>query len=41
MWSIITGLIYFLIIVPGWKLSSRDVAKIRGAGYHKNLRQAV
>ena len=30
MWSIITTLIYYYIIVPGWKLTRSDAAKIRG-----------
>jgi hypothetical protein len=29
MWSIIGGLIYYFIIMPGWKLTSKDVAKVR------------
>jgi hypothetical protein len=41
MWSIVTALIYYLIFVPGWKLTSRDVAKVRDAGSHKNLRRAA
>jgi hypothetical protein len=39
MWGIVTALIYWLIIVPGWRLTSRDVAKVRGAGFQKNLRR--
>jgi hypothetical protein len=41
MWSIITALIYYFIIVPGWKLTSRDVARVRDAGSHKNLHRAA
>jgi hypothetical protein len=31
MWNIITALIYFFVIVPRWRLTSRDVAGVRGA----------
>jgi hypothetical protein len=31
MWSIVTALIYFFVIVPRWRLTSRDVAEVRGA----------
>jgi hypothetical protein len=41
MWSIITTLIYYYIIVPGWKLTRSDAAKIRGTGTHKDLRRAA
>jgi hypothetical protein len=42
MWSIITALIYYYIIVPGWRLSSGDAAKIRGKGStYKNLHRAA
>jgi hypothetical protein len=37
MWSIVTALIYWLIIVPGWRLTSRDMAKVRGAGFKRSL----
>ena len=42
MWSIITALIYYYTIVPGWRLSSGDAAKIRGKGSsYKNLHRAA
>jgi hypothetical protein len=41
MWSIISALIYYFIIVPGWRLTSRDAGKIRGAGSSRNLRRAA
>jgi hypothetical protein len=41
MWSIIAALIFNYIIMPGWKLTSGDAAKIRGAGSHKNLHRAA
>jgi hypothetical protein len=31
MWNIITALIYFFVIVPRWRLTSRDVAGVRRA----------
>jgi hypothetical protein len=31
MWNIITALIYFFVIKPGWRLTSKDAAKVRGA----------
>jgi len=31
MWNIVSALIYYLIVVPGWRLTSRDVARVRGA----------
>jgi hypothetical protein len=41
MWSIVTALIYYFIIVPGWRLTSGDTAKIRGAGFQKDLRRVT
>jgi hypothetical protein len=41
MWSIIAALIFNYIIMPGWKLTSGDAAKIRCVGSHKNLRRAA
>jgi hypothetical protein len=41
MWSIIAVLIFNYIIMPGWKLTSGDAAKIRGAVSHGNLRRAA
>ena len=32
MWNIVSALIYYFIIEPRWKLTSSDVASIRGAG---------
>jgi hypothetical protein len=37
MWSIIAALIFNQIILPGWKLTTRDRAKVRGA----NCRRAA
>jgi hypothetical protein len=37
MWNIVSALIYFFVIVPRWRLTSRDVAEVRGAGSQKYL----
>jgi hypothetical protein len=39
MWSIIAALIFNYVIMPRWKLASGDTAKIRGAGFSRNLRR--
>jgi hypothetical protein len=40
MWNIISALIYYFIIEPRWKLTSRDMAWTRGADPQKYLRRS-
>ena len=41
MWNIIIALIYYFIIMPGWKLTAGGAAKVRGAKFHRDLRGAA